>query len=292
MVPPVRPPAFEAFVAPARARPALWRLAAGIILAAALWIGAVAILLPLAMRLPGDPARLVLAGYLASFAGLALGTAGAARLLHRRPAATLLGPGGWRTGHFAAGVAAVAGLTLVALLVPTGAPEPIRQMPPATWAAWLPLALPLLLVQTAAEELAFRGYLVQALAARFSGTWVWLLLPAAAFGALHWAPDAFGANAPLVVLSTFAIGLVLADVTATTGNLSAAIGLHFANNVVSILLVSLPGPLAGLSLWLAAIDPADPAARPLLFLDLATILAGWAAWRGVRRLHSRGRGSI
>ena len=40
-------------------------------------------------------------------------------------------------------------------------------MPLAAWAAWLPLVLPALLVQTAAEEIAFRGYLMQGLAARF-----------------------------------------------------------------------------------------------------------------------------
>ena len=110
-------------------------------------------------------------------------------------------------------------------------------------------------------------------------------------------PGRFGANAWIVALSTAVIGLVLADVTVKTGNLSAAIGLHFANNVSSLLLVSLPSPLAGFSLWIARIDPADTAAvRPLLLADLATTLAAWAAWRAFRRtrrqLHSQGRGSI
>ena len=79
---PARPLPFEAFVAPARARPALWRLALGAILAAAAWLGSIALLLPLAAR--ADPGRLLLLAYLASFAGLALGTAAAARLLQRR----------------------------------------------------------------------------------------------------------------------------------------------------------------------------------------------------------------
>ena len=121
------------------------------------------------------------------------------------------------------------------------AAAPVRQLPLAAWAAWLPLALPLLLVQTAAEELAFRGFLMQCLAARFARPLVWFLLPALLFGALHWNPAELGANASLVALSATVIGLVLADVTAKTGNLSAAIGLHFANNVTSLLVVSLPG---------------------------------------------------
>ena len=142
-----------------------------------------------------------------------------------------------------------------------------------------PIVLPAILVQTAAEELAFRGYLMQGLAARFRSRWVWWLLPAALFGALHWNPGEFGPNAWLVALSTGLIGLVLADVTVRTGNLSAAIGLHFANNVASLLVVSLPSPLAGLSLYLARIDPSDAAAvRLLLLADLATTLAAYAAW--------------
>jgi membrane protease YdiL (CAAX protease family) len=278
----------DAFIAPARARPALWRLLLGAIFAVAAWFACIFLLFPLANRLPGDPGRLFLLAYLASFAGLAAGLAAAARFLQRRRPATLVGPGGFRPSHFAAGVAAIALVT--ALSVPFSSGLLLQQLPLATWAAWLPLALPLLLVQTAAEELAFRGYLMQGLAARFASPWVWFLLPALAFGALHWNPGEFGADAWVVVLSTTVIGLVLADVTVRTGNLSAAIGLHFANNVTSLLIVTLPGPLSGLGLFVVAPDPA--AVRPLLVADLAVTLLAWAAWRGLARLHSRGGGSI
>ncbi len=217
--------------------------------------------------------------------------------LQRRGPATLIGPGGFRPRDFALGIAAVVLLGALAALTLSGLTPPVRQMSLAAWAAWLPLALPALLVQTAAEEIAFRGYLLQGLAARFRSRWIWWLLPALGFGALHWNPAEFGANAWLVALSTAVIGLILADVTIRTGNLSAAIGLHFANNVASLLVVALPSPLASLSLYLAEIDPADAdALRPLLLADLATTLAAYAAWLALchrrRRLHSEGRGSI
>ena len=48
---PDRSPAFEAFVAPAKARPELWRLVLGCLLAAAVWLGSAAGLLLLASRL-------------------------------------------------------------------------------------------------------------------------------------------------------------------------------------------------------------------------------------------------
>lgn len=278
----------EAFIGPARTRPALWRLLLGALLAVAAWFACLFVLFPLASHLPADPGRLFLLAYLASFAGLAAGVAAAARFLQRRRPVTLLGPGGFRPSHFAAGAAAIALMT--ALSAPFSSSLLLRQLPLATWAAWLPLALPLLLVQTAAEEIAFRGYLMQGLAARFASPWVWFLLPALAFGALHWNPAEFGSDAWLVVFSTTVIGLVLADVTVRTGNLSAAIGLHFANNVTSLLLVTLPGPLSGLSLFVVAPDPA--AVRPLLLADLAVTLLAWAVWRGLGRLHSRGGGSI
>lgn len=286
-------PAFDAFVAPARARPALWRLVAGVLLAAAVWLAATVALFRAAPA-AGAPGVLLL--YLASFAGLALGTVLAARLLHRRGAASLLGPGGFRLRHFAAGVAAIAALVLLATAVGALAAPPERQMAWSAWARLLLLALPLVLVQTAAEEFLFRGYLMQGLAARFRTPLAWALLPAIAFGALHWDGTAYGADAWLAVVAATAVGLAFADVTAATGNLSAAIGLHFANNVAALLLVAMPGPTAALALYVAPVDGAH-SMRAWLLADIATTLAAWAAWRlalGLRdrRLHSRDRGSI
>ena len=104
-----------------------------------------------------------------------------------------------------------------------------------------------------------------------------------------------GGDALLAALAATAVGLALADVTAQTGNLSAAIGLHFANNVLALLVVALPSPISGLALMLAG-DPADPGlVRRLTLLDLGTTLAAWAVWRTLRRrrrLHSGGPGSI
>ena len=117
-------------------------------------------------------------------------------------------------------------------------------------------------MQSAAEELAFRGFLMQSLAARFRSPVVWWLLPALLFGALHWNPAELGANAGLGVLASTVVGLALADVTARTGNLSAAIGLHFANNVMAMLVVALPSPVSGLALYLIGARPRRRGRRP------------------------------
>lgn len=290
-----RPAAFDAFVAPARARPGLWRLALGLALAAALWFGTALILFRLAPRFDVGP-RGVLLLYLASFAGLALGVALAARLLHRRSPLSLIGPGGMRRRAFAAGVGVVAAAGLATGALGAALAPPVLQVGPLAWAGLLPLALPLVLVQTAAEELLFRGYLVQALAARFRSPLVWAILPALAFGMLHWDGAAYGRDAWLAVAAAAAVGLAFTDVTVRTGNLSAAIGLHFANNVLALLVVAMPGPTAALALAVSPVDAAHPM-RAWLVADVATTLCVWGAWRLAlawrkRRLHSRGRGSI
>ena len=296
---PGRTPRFEAFVAPARGRAQLWRLAAGTLVAAAVWLAATAAVLAVAN--PEAPRRALLVLYLASFAGLVAGLALAARLLQHRALRTLVGPDGLRPRDFGLGVAAIAALTLAGLLPVLWLAPPVRQSGLAAWASWLPLALPALLLQTTAEELAFRGWLMQGLAARFPSRAVWLLVPAGLFGLLHWDPAGFGADAWIAVLSATVMGLALADVTARTGNLSAAIGLHFANNVVALLLVAMPTPLSELSLFVMAPDPSLAAPmRTLLLADLASTLLAYAAWLAVlarrgrrhRRLHSDRAGSI
>ncbi len=294
---PGRTARFEAFVAPAQAWPEAWRLVAGTLLAAAVWLAAALLIFPLARLFAVEAVRRLLLLYLASFAGLILGVALAARLLQRRGLRTLIGPDGFRLGEFGLAVAAIGGVSALGLLPILWLAPPVRQMAVVAWAAWLPLALPALLVQTAAEELAFRGWLMQGLAARFRSRAVWWLVPAALFGLMHWNTEELGRDAWLGALSAAVTGLVLADVTVRTGNLSAAIGLHFANNVVALLLISMPSPLADLSLFVMAPDPALAAPKRLLLLaDIATTLAAYAAWlavrRRLRRLHSRGAGSI
>ena len=141
--------------------------------------------------------------------------------------------------------------------------------------------LPAILLQSAAEEIAFRGYLMQGLAARFRSPLAWWVLPAVLFGILHWNPVEFGADAWLAALAATVIGLVLGHVTACTGNLSVAMGLHFANNAFAMLVLAVPSPVAAFSLWLAGVGAGAEDAtlrRGLLLLDLATTLVAYAAW--------------
>ena len=159
---PGRTAKLEAFVAPARARPQLWRLAAGATLATLIWIAFTAGLLFLGADLGATGGRTLLLGFLGSFAGLALG-AGARGEAAAAPEAGQ--PDRARR-------LPTRGLRYSASRCWRCSPDSDRcrsspwrrrsgRRALAEWAAWLPLALPLILLQAGAEELAFRGYLMQ-----------------------------------------------------------------------------------------------------------------------------------
>ncbi len=117
---PFRTPALKAFVAPARARPAAWRLVLGLCLTVGVYAGVVITAFAMAPVLPGDLAwegttPLSMSLMMGTFAGAIIGVALAVKLLHRRSPSTLFGPRVLVIRHFgvAIGVFALAqGLNL------------------------------------------------------------------------------------------------------------------------------------------------------------------------------------
>lgn len=288
----MRSEAFEHYVASARARPQLWRLAAGLALVVAVHVALSLLLIagmdragqaPLTRAASDSPAVMLL--LMGSFAGLALGTLLAARLLHGRGPSSLLGPARRAGRDFVLGLAVVGGVQAAALALAAPAMDLQPQLPPTLWLVWLGPALAVILLQTGAEEVLFRGYLQQQLAARFSSALVWMLLPSLAFGMLHYDPAQMGDNAWAVVAATGLFGLIAADLTARSGSLGLAWGLHFANNVLALTVVAAQGDLAGLALFTTAFAPDAAAMRWYLALDMALLLAIWAICR--RALHRR-----
>jgi len=287
-------PQHDAFVAPARASPQLWRtlLGLGLILATyfagmaamgfAVWVlGGLDLLEDRLVRIGegGDPwSMLVL---LSTFLGGWLGVWLAARLLHRRGWRSLFGHPPRVLADFALGALMLAGIGgSLALVALPWLPALQPSLDPGLWLKVLPLALLGVLIQTGAEELVFRGYLQQQLAARFASPWVWMGLPAALFGLAHYAPDQAGGTVWLVVAATGLFGLIAADLTARSGSLGLAWGLHFGNNVLAILVVSAMPGLDGLALWhLPAGAGAGGLMVPLLLADMAMLALVWAACR-------------
>ncbi len=291
-------PAMSTLAAPARARSEIWRTALGVAAILAVYFALIMLLLILGTVIAGPdiaapeigamlsgrrPFGLVLT--LFSFALLTLAIALTLRLLHRRPVLELLGPLRPALRDFARVALPLLALALALLPFSTGSLQVTRQMSLGDWLPWLAPALIGLLIQTSAEELAFRGYLQQQIAARFRTPLLWLVLPSALFGLVHYSPATFGPMAWPIVVWTGLFGLAAADLTARSGNLGAAVALHFVNNVTAILLVGLDDELGGLLLWSLALDPADPAQMwPYLVIDAAWMLVSWLLARLLLRV--------
>ncbi|NDV98339.1 CPBP family intramembrane glutamic endopeptidase [Salipiger sp. PrR002] len=276
-------------------RPELWRLALGLCVAIAvsfvlgqMLFAIVTLFLPPgsdsaladAIRRADAPAGMLL--LLASMVTMGVGAIAAARALHGRSAITLIGPPPVALHQFIrVGLAAGAAALVAAAVTIWAQSTPLTPgLAPLRWLALLPLTLPAILLQTASEELFFRGYLQTQLAARLPQPWVWLSLPSALFALGHYAPGTYGSAAIYVALWAFLFGLAAADLTARSGTLGPAMALHFANNLVALALVAPEGQMSGLALmrWPFALDDATMLMR-MLPLDLITLLITWLAAR-------------
>jgi len=160
-----------------------------------------------------------------------------------------------------------------------GAPL-VPNVPPGQWVLLLPLALAGVLIQVSAEEIVFRGYLQQQLAARFASPLIWMGLPSALFALGHHQPDVAGDNAWMITIWAGVFGVLMADLTARSGSLGPAIAVHFVNNVSAIVIVSLPEDLSGLSLFTTPFGMDDTEAlRAWLPVDFAMMVVMWLAAR-------------
>ncbi|WP_179378079.1 CPBP family intramembrane glutamic endopeptidase [Jannaschia marina] len=281
---------FDRFVAPARARPQLWRTLLGFATIAAAYVAgffAIVVILLVALgpdegasylglfATGGTPTLVVM--FLMMFAAPFAATVGVARLLHARPGRGLFGPNLWRDFALATGIAGAIYLVVGLLLPMSFTPEP--NTPLTLFLTFLPIALVAILIQTGAEELAFRGYLQQQLAARFRSPLAWMVFPAILFGVIHLDPTA-GLEKAWMVLPPTLFGLLAADLTRVTGSIGLAWGLHFLNNCSAFLIVSLKGNMSGLALYTTPFTAEALSLRsPLLWQEMLVTVIVWACIR-------------
>ncbi len=279
---------FEAWIAPMRARAQPWRVGIGVVLAGAVWLPAVALALSLARTAGLAPDQGAVVAFLLTFGVLPVVLGHVMRRLHHLPGARLLGPEERLEGAgVLRGILFVAVIAGILTLPAFGTGMLQRQHPVGAWLLWLPAALPAVVLQAAAEEIVFRGYLQTMLAARFASRWIWWFIPALLFGLLHWNP-ALGGSAWLMVAAALLMGLVFGDIAARTGGLALPVGLHFANNAFALLVVATPSPLSGLALFLSPVDMDDPAAmRAALIGNILLIAALWGIYLLIVRLRRR-----
>ncbi|MEO0918949.1 MAG: CPBP family intramembrane glutamic endopeptidase, partial [Pseudomonadota bacterium] len=145
---------------------------------------------------------------------------------------------------------------------------------------WLPVFILVLIFQTGAEELMFRGYLMQQMAARFRSPVLWMVIPQILFALLHFNPASYGPISWLIVAMIFILAIMWADLTRVTGNLGAAWGWHFANNFIVFGVFGSPGQMDGLALRVTPYDVIET--PPMAFLGFLMMLT--LTWAILRRL--------
>jgi membrane protease YdiL (CAAX protease family) len=108
---------------------------------------------------------------------------------------------------------------------------------------FFPFALLAVLItplQTTAEELFFRGYLVQA-GSLISRNWIFLSIWSGLLFALpHFTNPEVAENTFVVLLTFFVLGAFLTWISLKDGTIELAIGVHAANNLMAGLLVTFP----------------------------------------------------
>jgi len=215
------------------------------------------------------------------FGARAAAVAVVTRLILKRPALSLFGRLDRVLPDFLAVAVIAAAVAALALTAAVFTLDITWKIAPATWLLFIPLALPLILLQTGAEEVVFRGYLLQQLGARFgvAARTAWLMVPSLIFALAHSDPASQGANYWAVICLTGLFAVMAADMTARTGSLGAAWGLHFMNNVQALLFLTLDGPLSGLSLGSLPISADAPSALPLFAADAFALAAVYVLWR-------------
>lgn len=279
---PARNQKFETYIAPATHQAEPWRapLAIGIFLGLLFGLANIfAVLSPYIIGFfwpesDAIPPQVLVITALAIFPAVLLVFWASIRLVHGHGVGSLVSPSQkMRWGLFFKVVLLVILVSILLALPDLFRGGTQQQLSVFYWLAWAAPACLLIFVQAFTEELIFRGYLLQQFAIRFKSRWVWWLGPAVLFGALHYNPETYGQNAWLVVVTATFFGLILADVTIRTGNLTIAIALHFANNFVLLLVFGTAGQLSALSLFLRDIDLQNPdQARAAFLVTLAAMV--------------------
>jgi membrane protease YdiL (CAAX protease family) len=172
------------------------------------------------------------------------------QFIHRRPLRTLVTPDrsldwGRLFQGFVVWFGLVALMSLAEALIYPG--RYVWTLNMARFFPFLFLALIFIPIQTSAEELFFRGYVLQEIGLHWKNIWVLSTISGLLFGLPHLLNPEASVNYPLLGLYYFTFGFCLAFITLRDGKLELALGAHAANNLFSVIIANytitaLPSP--------------------------------------------------
>lgn len=187
---------------------------------------------------------------MSSFIPFILATLLAVRFIHARPVQTLITGEPrvrWKRIFVGGGIwFAIAALiaTVESILYPG---RYVLTFQPGELLVFVIFALILIPIQTSAEEVFFRGYLLQWIGLRLKNKWVLSVLNGLLFFLPHTANPEMAVDSTLVGLGYFVFGFVFTLVTVQDNGMELAIGVHAANNLFIALfanytITALPSP--------------------------------------------------
>jgi membrane protease YdiL (CAAX protease family) len=130
-------------------------------------------------------------------------------------------------------------------------------------------------LQAAAEEIVFRGYLLQAFGSLVRGRWFAVVASALVFALLH------GAQSPAMFLDRLSLGLLAGVLVVRTGGLEAAIAAHVVNNVYTYADATLTTSVSAVHATseITSLDAVRDVGSFTVFVIAALLLARWLKLR-------------
>jgi len=190
-------------------------------------------------------------------------------LLHQRPISTFIFNGrfNWR-GFLRSFEAALIVPGTFLIFVTVFEPGNVTfQFQPGPWVAFALVALALIPLQIFAEEIVFRGYLLQMIGRSTQLYLVRLVVPALVFAVVHAANPEVTGGGPWALAGYLMASLYLGFLVLWGDGLEFALGLHLANNLFAALIVSSSDSAFGTP-TLFVTPPPDWTLSTLLFYSL------------------------
>ncbi len=189
------------------------------------------------------------------------GLFGAVRGLHRRSFRTLVTPTQSINFHLL-----IASFSVFFLLATSQTlieyflqPQAFRwSFYPVRWLLFLPIALLLTPLQTSAEELLFRGYLLQGLGLIVRQPLLLTIAASLPFALIHFANSEMERQPVWIGLTYFALAVFLTVITLKSDRLELALGVHAANNLFIVLFVNSADSTLQTPAIITQIIPTDP----------------------------------
>jgi membrane protease YdiL (CAAX protease family) len=139
------------------------------------------------------------------------------------------------------------------------------------WLTFLPLALIVTPLQTSAEELFFRGYLLQGLGLLTRQPIVLAIASSLPFATVHFANPEMARGAIWMGLSYFALAAFLALITLKDNRLELALGVHAANNLFIVLFANTKDSVIQSPAMILQTIPSDPRVGLVVLIIMACV---------------------